>query len=252
MKHCSLIYCKKQNTLNLLKMCLKQILKVSTWGRNNGGHNSFLPWYRGDTSSRLSLPSKSQMFLSNKQRETERADVRSGDLPWGGKHFPAPSSPFRWLGSTGRRRCTPRCARTVCKHQKIKTQIAQSVQPPKSKTSGFLSLLLPLSSHLFLPLTWCSHSDTESCPLCCSRWCQCPPAGLGSKSTWGSECASSVPWRRAGSGRRSSPHILHTTWGPAVHLMLGCSPCCPRRLLDTQKRGLTTETDVTPTYSFLR
>lgn len=65
----------------------------------------------------LSLSTKSQMFLSNKQREMKRADVRAGDLPWGGKHFPVPSSPFRWLGSTGRRRCTPRCARTVCKHK---------------------------------------------------------------------------------------------------------------------------------------
>lgn len=111
-----------------------------------------------------------------------------------------------------------------------KTQIAQSVRPPKAKTSSFIlscSSSLLLLCHLFLPLTWCSHSDTESFPLCCSRWCQCPPAGLGSKSTWGSECASSVPWRRAGSGRQSSPRILHTTWGPAVRLALGCSPLLP-------------------------
>lgn len=102
-----------------------------------------------------------------------------------------------------------------------KTQIAQSVQLPKSKSSSFLSSPSFLSTQ---DLTWCSRSDTESCPLCCSRWCQCPPAGLGSKSTWGSECASSAPWRRAGSGRQSSPRILHTTWGPVVRLTLGCSP----------------------------
>ena len=165
------------------------------------------------------------MFLSNKQRETKRGDVRAGDLPWGGKHFPAPSSPSRWLGSTGRRRCTPRCARTVCKHKKNSDCSVCTAFQTKLKTSSFLSSSL-LLCHLFLPLTWCSRSDTESCPLCCSRWCQCPPAGLGSKSTWGNECASSAPWRRAGSGLRSSPRILHKTWGPAVRLTLGCSPCC--------------------------
>lgn len=172
-----------------------------------------------DTQSPLSTPpTKSQMLLSNTQWETKCADVRSGDLPWGGKHFPAPSSPFRWLGSTGRRRCTPRCARTVCKHRKHRLLSVCILQMWNQQ--------LPLC--LFLPLTWCSRSDTESCPLCCSRWCQCPPAGLGSKSTWGSECASSAPWRRAGSGRRSSPHILHRTWGLMGCRTPGCSPWWPR------------------------
>lgn len=88
---------------------------------------------------------------------------------------------------------------------------------------------------LILPLTWYSRSDTESCLLYCSRWCQCPPAGLGSKSIWGSECASSIPWRKAGSGQRSSPHILHMTWGLVVRLALGCSPCWPHWLLSMQQ-----------------
>lgn len=106
-----------------------------------------------------------------------------------------------------------------------KTQIVQSVRPPKSKRSSLLSSSSFLLRYLFLPLTWCSHSDTESCPLCCSRWCQCPPAGLGSRSIWGSECASSAPWKRAGSDQQSFLHILHTTWRQAEHLTSGCSPC---------------------------
>lgn len=105
-----------------------------------------------------------------------------------------------------------------------KTQIAQI--PQKRKLPSLPSPPLPSSPWPAEDLTWCSRSDTESCPLCCSRWCQCPPAGLGSKSTWGSECASSAPWRRGGSGQRSSPRTLHTSWGLAARLMPGCSPCC--------------------------
>lgn len=151
------------------------------------------------------------MFLSNEQQETKHPDVISWDLPWGGKHFPVPSSPFHLLGSTGRKHCTPHCARTVCKHKNTNC-LAQNLKDQPA--------LLP-----FPPLTWCSRSDTESCRLCCSRWCQCPPAGLGSRSIWGSECASSAPWKRAGSGQRSFLRILHTTWRPAPHLTSGCSPC---------------------------
>lgn len=110
----------------------------------------------------LSLPTKSQMFLSNKQREAKLVDVRAGDLPWGGKHFPVPSSPFRWLGSTGRKRCTPRCAQTVCKHKNTecsvctasKSKAAASSPPPSlSPTScatfSFLSpdVVTPTQNH---------------------------------------------------------------------------------------------------------
>lgn len=147
-----------------------------------------------------------------------------GVLPWGGKHFLVPSSPFRWLGSTGRRRCTPHCAQTVCEHKNRK---------PLCMAFKNLKAVVPIL--LILPLTWYSRSDTESCLLYCSRWCQCPPAGLGSRSIWGSECASSIPWRKAGSGQRSSPHILHMTWGLVVRLALGCSPCWPHWHLSMQQ-----------------
>lgn len=158
------------------------------------------------------LPFNSLMILSNKQQQMKRSDVRAGDLPWDGKHFPVPSSPFRWLGWTGCRSCTPRYARTVCN---TKHRLIHLCSLTALKISSLFSLP---------PLTWCSHSDTESCPLCCSRWYQYPPAELGSKSIWGSACASSAPWKRAESGQRSSPHILHTTWGPEVCLTVGCWP----------------------------
>lgn len=188
------------------------------------------------------------MFLSNKQWETKLWMWELGTYLEVVNISLCPHHHFigwDWLAAGAARPAVPEQSANT------KTQNAQSAQPPKTKTRGSKSLFLPAKSlflpfsHLFLPFTWCSHSDTESFPLCCSRWCQCPPAGLGSKSTWGSECASSVPWRRAGSGRRSSPRILHTTWGSVLRLALGYSPCCPHRLLSTKNSSSkTVKTDV--------
>lgn len=61
-------------------------------------------------------------------------------------------------------------------------------------------------------LAWCSRSCRESCLLCCSRCCCTRPTERGNRNTWGTACASTAPWRRAGSGPQFDLHIPRTTW----------------------------------------
>lgn len=59
-------------------------------------------------------------------------------------------------------------------------------------------------------LTWRSHSCRESCRPWWSRKCRSRRDAPGSRSTWGSQCASSGPWRAEESGHWSYHYIPHT------------------------------------------
>lgn len=183
------------------------------------------------------------MYLSNKQQETKHTDVISWDLPWGGKHFPVPSSPFHWLGSTGRRRCTPRCAQTVCKHKNTDCSFCTT-----SKSTSLLS-----SSSFFLLHHLCLHLSPDvvaptqnHAPFAVAGGANVPQLGLAA----GAFEAASVPVALHGKEQEAVSDLSSTsctrpgcwrqTWRLAVH-HADVGPC---RHLDVEDRDLTADTSV--------
>ncbi len=137
------------NTFQCFRMRLKQISTLSAQGKRGGGHSSCPFWYCGDTSFCLS-PSIPRCF-----RQTSSG--RQSALMWEqGIYLEVVNislCPHHHF--VGWDRLATGAARPAVPEQSAntKTQIAQSVWLPKSKTSSFISSsassLPPLpSSHL--------------------------------------------------------------------------------------------------------